>query len=48
LGYTTNWQVLNAKDFGVPQNRERTIIVGSLNGVKFDFSKLQKKKVPSI
>lgn len=25
LGYTTNWQVLNTKDFGVPQNRERTI-----------------------
>jgi len=43
LGYTTNWQVLNAKDFGVPQNRERTIIVGALNGVEFDFSKLEKK-----
>jgi len=39
---------LNAKDFGVPQNRERTIIVGSLNGVKFDFSKLERKKTPSI
>ncbi len=48
LGYTTNWQVLNAKDFGVPQNRERTIIVGALNGVKFDFSKLERKEVPSI
>jgi len=48
LGYTTNWQVLNAKDFGVPQNRERTIIVGSLNGVKFDFSKLERKTTPSI
>jgi len=48
LGYTTNWQVLNAKDFGVPQNRERTIIVGSLNGVKFDFSKLERKNTPSI
>ncbi|HHH53991.1 MAG TPA: DNA (cytosine-5-)-methyltransferase [Bacteroidetes bacterium] len=44
LGYTTNWQVLNAKDFGVPQNRERTIIVGSLNGIKFDFNKLDKKQ----
>ena len=48
LGYTTNWQVLNAKDFGVPQNRERTIIVGALNGVKFNFSKLERKEVPSI
>ncbi|SFV67458.1 DNA-cytosine methyltransferase [hydrothermal vent metagenome] len=41
LGYTTSWQVLNAKDFGVPQNRERTIIVGSLNGIKFDFNKFK-------
>jgi len=48
LGYTTNWQVLNAKDFGVPQNRERTIIVGALNGIKFDFSKLKIKKTTAI
>ena len=41
LGYTTNWKILNAKDFGVPQNRERIIIVGSINGVKFDFNKLE-------
>lgn len=31
-GYATWWQVLNAKDFGVPQNRERVFIVGSRNG----------------
>ena len=44
LGYTTSWSVLNAKDFGVPQNRERTIIIGSLNGIKFDFNKLNVQK----
>ncbi len=44
LEYTTSWKVLNAKDFGVPQNRERTIIIGSLNGVKFDFNKLDRKQ----
>lgn len=27
LGYLVEWQVLNSKDFGVPQNRERVIIV---------------------
>ena len=28
LGYDVEWQVLNSKDFGVPQNRERVFIVG--------------------
>lgn len=27
VGYNNYWQVLNAKDFGVPQNRERVFIV---------------------
>ena len=32
LGYDCQWQVLNSKDFGVPQNRERVFIVGHLRG----------------
>lgn len=32
LGYSAEWQVLNSKDFGVPQNRERVFIVGHLRG----------------
>jgi DNA (cytosine-5)-methyltransferase 1 len=32
LGYNICWQVLNAKYFGVPQNRERVFIVGYLGG----------------
>ncbi len=32
MGYFVEWQVLNAKDFGVPQNRERVFIVGHLGG----------------
>ena len=31
LGYTNYWQVLNAKDYGVPQNRERVFVVSILN-----------------
>jgi len=29
LGYKTSWRVLNAKDFGVPQDRKRIYIVGT-------------------
>ena len=32
LGYEIQWMVLNSKFFGVPQNRERIFIVGSLRG----------------
>lgn len=34
LGYATFWRVLNSKDYGVPQNRERVYIVG-FKGVGF-------------
>jgi len=32
LGYDLQWQVLNSKNFGVPQNRERVFIAGHLRG----------------
>jgi len=32
LGYDCQWQVLNSKDFSVPQNRERVFIIGHLRG----------------
>lgn len=34
LGYGVEWQVLNSKHFGVPQNRERVFIVGHLGGIR--------------
>ncbi|MCI6160604.1 MAG: DNA (cytosine-5-)-methyltransferase [Prevotella sp.] len=41
LGYHLNWRVLNALDFGLPQKRERIIIVGFLDPghcAEFDFN----------
>ncbi|MBQ9493023.1 MAG: DNA (cytosine-5-)-methyltransferase [Oscillibacter sp.] len=38
LGYKVSWKILNALDFGLPQKRERIIIVGFLdNRVEFAF-----------
>lgn len=31
LGYTNYWKILNAKDYGVPQNRERVFVVSILD-----------------
>ncbi len=41
MGYQTSWELLNASDYGVPQNRERIIIIGHRTK-KFDFTKLEK------
>lgn len=47
LGYTVSKKVLNASDFGVPQNRERIIIIAHKNK-SFDFSKIKKKPKPVL
>ncbi len=48
LGYRVSWGVLNASDFGVPQNRERIIIVATRHGA-FSFAPLmQSQPKPSL
>lgn len=37
MGYENHWQVLNAKDYGVPQNRERVFVVSILGGGQYQF-----------
>lgn len=46
LGYTNYWQVLNAKDYGIPQNRERVFCVSIRGEHKpFVFPKKQELKL---
>jgi DNA (cytosine-5)-methyltransferase 1 len=52
LGYTVSADILNAKYFGVPQNRERIYIIAFLNeedknNLLFDFQDIKKKKTKS-
>lgn len=52
LGYHVYAKVLNALDYGVPQKRERIIIVGFLDNVKFSFPspipESERKKLSDI
>lgn len=48
LGYTNSYAVLNALDFGLPQNRNRVFTISCLDGSKFDFNTLERKKYRPI
>jgi DNA (cytosine-5)-methyltransferase 1 len=48
LGYSSSYEVLDARDFGLPQARERVFVVSILNGKEFDFSLLKKKTMRNI
>jgi DNA (cytosine-5)-methyltransferase 1 len=39
LGYYVHWEILNALDFGLPQKRERIMIVGFQENYDFEFPK---------
>lgn len=45
LGYENHWQILNAKDYGVPQNRERVFMVSILSGGSYKFPEKQELKI---
>ena len=45
LGYTNYYQVLNAKDYGIPQNRERVFTVSILGNEQYEFPAKQELKL---
>ncbi len=46
-GYQVSWKVLNAKNFGLAQNRERIVIIASQTS-KFDFDSLETQPQTTI
>ena len=48
LGYTNSFQTLDARDFGLPQARERVFTISVLNGDPFNFDDLIKTEMRDI
>lgn len=48
LGYTNSHKCLDARDFGIPQARERVFTISCLDGVKFDFEKLRHTQMRNL
>ncbi len=48
LGYTNSYDILDARDFGVPQARKRIFTVSVLGGEPFNFKTLENKEMQDI
>ena len=48
IGYVNSWQLLDARDYGLPQARQRYFTVSILDGTPFDFSQMQTRKMRSV
>ena len=48
LGYTNSYEVIDARDFGIPHARERVFCVSLLGSKKFNFAKMKKKVMQHI
>lgn len=48
LGYTSNYEVLDSREFGIPQKRERVFVISMLNGHWFDFSRLKGRPMKDV
>ncbi len=47
IGYTVNYQLINAANYGVPQTRERVVLLGSRDGTVLEFPEPTHAKVPT-
>lgn len=45
LGYSVKYEILNAADYGVPQNRKRVFFIGVKRGKKFEFPMPNEEKI---
>ncbi|MEG2229955.1 MAG: DNA (cytosine-5-)-methyltransferase [Bacilli bacterium] len=45
IGYKNYWQVMNAKDYGIPQNRERVFIVSVRSDINLDYKFPQSQQL---
>lgn len=48
LGYTSNYKLLDAREFGIPQARERVFTISTLDGEKFNFEDLIRTPMRGI
>lgn len=48
IGYENSFELLDARDFGLPQARKRVFTISSIKGIKFDFNKLEKTPMKDI
>lgn len=45
MGYRNYWKVLNAKDYGIPQNRERVFVVSVRNDIEKEYEFPEKEEL---
>lgn len=48
MGYKNSFEVLDAREFGLPQYRERCFVVSMLNSEAFDFNSLRRSTMRDI
>jgi DNA (cytosine-5)-methyltransferase 1 len=48
IGYTLNYQLCNATDFGIPQKRARFFLVGSKHGITFNFPEIVEQQIITV